>query len=292
MAVRLVTDSTSDLSADLANRWNVAVVPLYVNFVNKTMGGSIGPVGVVETLRDGVDISPDEFYRRLAISNPLPSTSQPSIQDFLDVYRAITEMGDDVISIHISSKLSGTCNSAVEAKKKLGGNAKIEIVDSGLASMGVGMAALAGARAIKKGSDFNTVLQEVWKSVSEYRLFFILDTLEYLEKGGRVGKAQSFLGSLLNIKAILTIQDGEILPFERVRNRNKALNRLVEIVEDRAPISELCIVDSTTPGDAAYLLERLSHLVVPTEIVSLRLGPTIGVHTGPGLVGVGVRLLS
>ena len=291
MAIRLVTDSTADLSPELAERWNIKVVPLYVNFASGRGEGTDAAEGI-ETLRDGVDISPDEFYRRLVESGVLPTTSQPSVQDFLEVYQELTKDGDEVISVHISSKLSGTSNSAVQAKERLGGDARVEVVDSGLASMGVGMTVLAGARAVESGADFDTALQEVRKASSELRIFFMVDTLVYLQKGGRLGKAQALLGSLLSIKPILTMRDGEIYPLERVRTRGKALHRLAEIVGEMAPIAELCVIHATTPQDAASLGEGLSHLLAPEKIISLRLGPTVGVHAGPGLVGVGVRLAS
>ena len=287
MAIRLVTDSTADLPPKLAEQWNIKVVPLYVNFAGR--GKNADSAEAIETLRDGVDIGPDEFYRRLVESSALPTTSQPSIQDFLEVYQELTKSGDKVISVHISSKLSGTCNSAVQARERLGGDARVEVVDSGLTSMGLGMAVMAGARAVESGADFDAALQEVRKAASESRVLFMVDTLAYLQKGGRLGKAQAFLGSLLGIKPILTMRDGELYPLERVRTRSKALHRLTEIVKEMAPIAELCVIHATTPQDATSLGEGLSHLLAPEKILSLRLGPTLGVHAGPGLVGVGVR---
>ena len=286
MAIRLVTDSTADLPPELVERWKIEVVPLYVNFI-----GNQGE-DAIETLKDGVDIDPDRFYRRLVESDVLPTTSQPSLQDFLEVYKRLTEDGDEIVSVHISSKLSGTYNSAIQAKEGLNGDARVEVVDSELASMGAGMAVLAGARAAEKGADIDTVLQEVGKAASELRIYFMVDTLEYLQKGGRIGKAQAFLGTLLGIKPILSLQEGEMHPLERVRTRRRAIQRLATIVEDLAPITELCVIHSTTPEDMDGLKASLSHLLPQDQIISTRLGPVVGAHVGPGLIGVAARSAS
>ncbi|MEE9261502.1 MAG: DegV family protein [Dehalococcoidia bacterium] len=291
MTIRLVTDSTADLPPELAEKWNIKVVPLYVNF-GQEEGDATPETGAIETLRDGVDIGPDEFYRRLVKSSVLPTTSQPTVQDFISVYQELTQKEDQVISVHISSVLSGTHNSAVQAKNSLGNSARVEVVDTTLASMGVGLAVLAGARAIESGANFDEVLKEIQEALSQLRIFFVVDTLEYLQKGGRIGRAQAFLGSLLSIKPILTMEGGEIQPLERVRTRGKALQRLSKIVEEMAPLSEACVIHNTTPEDVNYLKESLSHLLSQDKIVTARLGACLGVHVGPGLLGVAARSAS
>ena len=203
MTIRLVTDSTADIPADFIKRWNITVVPAYVNF-------SRGD-GKVETLRDGIDIDIDTFYERLVKSDPLPTTSQPTIEDFFQVYEKLSSLkGDTVISVHVSSKLSGTYNSAFQAREHILHSDRVEIIDSGSASMGLGMAVLAGARAIEAGATVSLVIETIENALSQMQTYFVLDTLEYLQKGGRIGKAQAFVGSLLSVKPILTLEDGEV----------------------------------------------------------------------------------
>jgi DegV family protein with EDD domain len=293
MGVTIVTDSTADLPAEEAKRWGVRVVPLYVNFQKADKG--------LETLRDGVDIGPDDFYRRLAQSNPLPTTSQPTVQDFLTVYQDEASKGNQVVSVHISSKLSGTVNSATQAidpstssglPRQVGvgpHSTRVVIVDSLLASMGLGIAALAAARLAKGGAGQEEAAAEARRAARETKVFFMVDTLEYLQKGGRIGRAQAFLGSLLNVKPILTLVEGEIHPMERVRTRGKALERLAGLAEEMGPAKEVWVCHSTTPQDAEALASRLGKLVEGGRVMVTRLGPVVGAHVGPGLVGVGVR---
>ncbi len=284
MAIRLVADSTADLPAGLVDGWNITIVPAYVNF-SRAGGG-------VETLRDGVEIDTDAFYKRLVESPTLPTTSQPSAQDFLEVYQDIIQKGDRVISVHISSKLSGTYNSATQAKAALKNPAAVEVVDSASASMGAGMTALAGARAIASGAGMDEALQEIREAAARMRIYFMVDTLEYLQKGGRIGKAQAFVGSLLSLKPILTIANGEISPLERVRTRRKALQRLSRIAEESGPISEACVIYNTTPQDLEPLRRSLGASLPPDSVITARVGAGVGVHTGPGVVGLVTRSAS
>lgn len=276
MAIKVITDSSADLPPQLAEQWNVAVVPLTIHFGQKTY-------------QDGVDLTPDEFYQRLTSSDQTPTTSQPSVGDFLRVYRPLTQSGDGLISIHISSKLSGTINSAVQAKAALDKGAPVEIVDSLHASMGLGLIVLAAARSAKAGVGLPGVLEEIRRAIAETHILFFLETLEYLHRGGRIGKAQALLGSLLGIRPILTLKEGEVHPVERTRTRDRAIQRLVEMTAELSPLQELCILHSTTPNDLETLQEKLSPLVPAEAVITSRFGPVIGTHVGPGALGVGVR---
>jgi len=211
MAIKIITDSTSDLPTDLAESLGIRVVPLYINFMEN--GNQI------QSLRDGIDLDTDEFYNRLGQESNLPTTSQPSVQDFTEVYQEYLENGDQIISVHVSSKLSGTWNSATQAHEQLGSNPNLVIMDSRLVSMGMGLAVLAGAHALNDGKSFEEVQEVIHAACNKLRLFCMVDTLEYLQKGGRLGKGAAFLGSLLSLKPILALTDGEIQPFERVRSR-------------------------------------------------------------------------
>ena len=278
MAVKLVTDSTWDLSRELAERWDITVVPCNVHFDD-------------DVYKDGIDIGPDEFYARLASSPRLPTTAQPSVNDFLQVYKGLADQGNDVISIHLSAKLSGTLNSALQAKNALespegAGATRIEIIDSQLTSTGLGLVTLAAAQMALAGGSYEEVASKIQDSLPLTHCYFLVDTLEYLQRGGRIGKASAFLGSLLNIKPILTLRDGEAHPAERVRTRERALHRLAEIVLGLAPAEYVSVAHSTTPDDAETLRQRLGGLVPGDAIVMARFGPAIGTYLGPGALGV------
>ena len=283
MAVKLVTDSTCDLPHDVARQWDITVVPCNVHFDD-------------DVYKDGIDIGPDEFYRRLASSSRLPTTAQPSVNDFLQVYKTLSDEGHDVISVHLSAKFSGTLNSAEQARQihfstrptGAGAPGRIEIIDSRLTSMGLGLVALAVARMVKDGASCDQVAGEIQATIARAHCYFLVDTLEYLQKGGRIGKASAFLGSLLNIKPILMIKDGEAHPVERVRTRERGLRRLAETMRDLGPAQFVSIMHSTTPQEAEVLKERLKDLVPPEEIIMARFGPVVGTYLGPGALGVGL----
>ncbi|MFQ5860834.1 MAG: DegV family protein [Dehalococcoidia bacterium] len=276
MAVQVVTDSTADLPPEEVRRWGIIVVPLNIHFDT-------------EVYRDGLDITPDAFYQRLVSSPRLPTTSQPSAGDFLEVYQRLLAEGYEVVSIHISSKLSGTLNSALAARQQIGPDCPVEIMDALQASVGLGLAALAAARAVQAGASRKETVEEVNRALPYIHFFGLLDTLEYLQKGGRIGKAQAFLGALLKIKPLLAIRDGEVHPLERVRTREKALARMVAVVRELAPVQELAVCYTTAPQEAEELRQRLSDLLPAEQILMSRIGPVVGTHCGPGAVGVGVR---
>ncbi len=280
MAIKLITDSTCDLPQEVANQWGITVVPCYVHFNE-------------EIYKDGIDLGPDEFYSRLVSSDALPTTAQPSVNDFVQVYQPLLAEGHDVVSIHLSAKFSGTLNSAIQARESLLSSqepkqGRIEIIDSQMTSMGLGLIVLDAARIIKLGVSCDEVLEQVRSCMARTHCYFLLDTLEYLKKGGRIGKASAFLGSLLNIKPILTIKEGEAHPFERARTRQRGLQRLVEIIGGLAPAEQMGILHSTTGEEAEALKERLSSLVPDGNIVVSRFGPVIGTYLGPGALGVSV----
>ena len=283
MALKIVTDSSCDLPPDLALSKGITVVPCYVYFGD-------------QEFKDGLDLGPDEFYERLVASSDLPTTSQPSVADFIDVYRALSDEGHDVVSIHLSAKLSGTLNSALQAREALmsdtssqaASGGRIEIIDSNLASMALGLVVLEAAEMVESGATCDQVVEGVNANLPLTHCQFTLDTLEYLQKGGRIGKASAFLGSLLSIKPILRVHDGEVHPVERVRTRQKALNKLEEIVRGLEPVRRLGVIYNTSPGEAEALRDRLSDLVPKEEIIMSRFGPAVGRYVGPNALGVGL----
>ena len=275
MAIRIVTDSTSDIPAALAEQLGVVVVPANV---------------VIDDVnyRDGIDMTSDEFYQRLVSGPRLPTTSQPSVGTFQAAYQEILEQGDEIVSIHVSGKLSGTVNSAEQAKASLGDSAPIEVVDSEAASIALTLIVMGAAEAVHGSSSRGEVAEQVRRDLSRTSAAFALDTLEYLQKGGRIGKAQAFMGSLLSVKPILTLVDGEVHPLERPRNHQRAMRRLQELTREKGTITRLGVIYSTDEEWAAELRDSLGDLLPAEQVVTARFGPALGTYVGPRAVGVAV----
>jgi DegV family protein with EDD domain len=276
MSIAVVTDSTSDLPVDIAKQHGVSVVPLNVHIED-------------ETYFDGVTISADEMYRRLPDQKVIPTTSAPSVGTFLEKYEELAKTHDEIISIHLSSKLSLTHNSAVQAVAELGSNGpRIEVIDTAQASMALGFTAVQVAEAIASGSTLDEVAA-LAKSASERAVFIgMVDTLEYLVRGGRIGKAQGFAGSILRVKPILTIREGEAHPLERARNRKKGIARVKSLVAEYAPLEKLSILYTTDEVDAQEIANEVASYEPDGEPVVAQLGPVVGNYLGPGMLGLGL----
>jgi len=275
MSIAVVTDSTSDLPVDIAKQHDISVVPLNVHIED-------------ETFLDGVTISADEMYRILPDQKVIPTTSAPSVGTYLEMYEKLSETHDEIISIHISSKLSLTYNSAVQAAAGLGSNGpRIEVVDTEQASMALGFTAVQVAEAIVGGSTLDEAVA-LAKSASKRAVFIgMVDTLEYLVRGGRIGKAQGFVGSILRVKPILTIREGEAHPLERVRNRKKGIARVKSLVAEYAPLEKLSILYTTDEVDAQEIANEVASYAPDGEPVVAQLGPVVGNYLGPGTLGLG-----
>ena len=276
MTVKIVTDSSADLPAQLVQELGITIVPLYVRFGEKVY-------------RDRVDISEDEFYQRLLHDPVHPSTIQPTPQDFASVYQKLSPKADGIVSIHMSAKLSGTYNSALQGKEMIEKGCPIEVVDSQTTSMGLGLIDIAAAIVAKAGEGLPTVMEEVKQAIPNIRLLFLLDTLEYLLLGGRIGKAKALLGSILNVKPVLTLKDGEVVPAGQVRSRGKGIDRLFDFVKSASNIQDLAVVYNTTPDEAQALEERIGTIFTKEQIKLARVGPMLGVHSGPGALAVALR---
>ena len=278
MAIRIVTDSAADLPPELVRQWDITVVPCNV---------VVGDV----SYKDGVDISADEFYRKLVANPQLPTTSQPSAADFQAVYEELVEQGHSIVSIHLSAKLSGTLNSAEQARDSIGA-ADIQIIDSQLASIPMGLVVLAAAQLAQNGGSSQEIADQVRRDLPLTQCYFLLDTLEYLQKGGRIGKAQAFLGNMLNVKPILGLRDGEVHPVERPRNRQRGIRRLLELAHQAAPLRQLAVIYSTEPEVAVELRLGLTDLLPEDQIVTTRYGATLGTYLGPKAVGLALTRAS
>ncbi len=269
--VRIVTDSTADLTPEQQRAAGITVVPLNVHFGD-------------EVFRDHVDLSTDEFFRRLKASPQLPRTSQPSVGAFEEAYRSLRQGGDEIVSVHLSSKVSGTYNSALMAAQSVG-EGKIDVVDSLSTSMALGFIALEGAKLARAGRDRQAVAECLRGLVPKARVICVVDTLTYLERGGRIGKARALLGSLLNVKPILQLKDGEVVPLGRARGRPQALSRLVELLERDGKVSQLAIMHGAAHTDAEQLRERVASSYPSVDIQLTEIGAVLGTHTGPGVIG-------
>jgi DegV family protein with EDD domain len=276
MRVKVVTDSTADLPPQLAKELGITIVPVYLRFGD-------------EVYRDRVDISEDEFYHRL-LHNPIhPSTTQPSPQDFVDVYKNLARGADGIISIHVSSKLSGTYNSALRGKEVVGKECPIEVIDSQVVTMGLGQLALAAYTIAESKKSLQQVVEGVKQMIPSIHLLGLLDTLKYLALGGRIGKVQALLGSVLSVKPILTIRNGELVPAGRVRSRAKGIDILFDFVKNAVDIQDLAIVYNTAPDEAQAFIERIGSIFPKERIRLARLGPALGVHTGPSILFVALQ---
>ncbi len=276
--VAIVTDSTHYLTRDLVDRAGVVEVSLYLH-----SGG--------RAERELACTDYDAFYGALADGGSLPTTSQPSIGDFVAAYEPLLESGSDVVSIHLSGGLSGTPEAARQAKAMLeerGAPGRIEVIDSHSAGGGLGCVVLAAAAAARSGGDAQTVLERARTAREAMRLWFCLDTLEYLQRGGRIGRAAAWIGGALQIKPILSVES-EITPVERVRTAGRGFERMVEYMRElREDGSDAWVVQHVqAPERAAALADRGRELFGSEPIWVSEIGPVIGTYTGPGLLGVG-----
>lgn len=276
MVVKVVTDSTADLPYQLTNELGITVVPVYLRFGD-------------EIYRDRVDISEDEFYQRLLHDPVHPSTMQPSPQDFVHVYKDLAQEADGIISIHVTSKLSGTYNSALRGKELVEKECPIEVIDSQVVTMGLGQLAIVANTIAESGKSLQQVVEEVKQIIPSIHVLGLLDTLKYLALGGRIGKVQALLGSVLSVRPMLTIKDGELVPAGRVRNRNRGIDRLFDFVKNAVDVQDLAIIYNTIPDEAQALLGRMGSVFPEEKIRLARLGPALGVHGGPGILFVSLR---
>lgn len=276
MKVQVITDSTCDMPEDLKKELGIRTVPIYLRFGDKTY-------------RDGIDISIDEFYSKLSSSPLHPATSQPNPEDFASVYKEYCDSANGIVSIHISSKISGTFNSAKIAKKTMESHCPVEIIDSKFNSAGLGLVVTAAARMAKSGAEFLEVINEAKKTINQVGMFGMFETMKYLARSGRVNKTITAAANILHIMPLLTFHDGDIVRAGLVRTINKGVDRIYEYVKNNKPIVELTIVHSQVAEKAAQLKKRLSEFIQEERIIVTELGAGLGIHGGPGVLLVAIR---
>ncbi len=273
--VAIVTDSTADLPPEIAQKYSIEIVPLYVH-----IGDS--------TFRPGVNLTNEQFIYRLQSSVSMPTTEPPTVQDFQEIYQRLLHKYDQIISIHISKHLSETCQRALAARDALG-NPNIHVMDSMSVSAGLGLIVMEAARRASEGQPVEAIIKQIEAMAIHHRLYFVVNTLEYLHKGGRIGGARALLGTALQMKPILILQGGQIEPLETVRTKPKAVARLRQLVIDnllgRACI-HLGIAHCATPDEARRLEADLVSIVEPTRLLFCEIGPVVATHGGPGVLGV------
>lgn len=273
MTVAIVTDSTADLPPNLAEELDVRVVPLTVSFGT-------------ESYLDGVTIKGEEFYQRLQSEKVFPTTAQPSVGAFVEAYRDLAQRAEGILSIHLSSTLSGTYNSAVQAEAELAGSgAPISVIDSRHVSMGLGLIVVELAKAARDGAGVPALNRLAEDLIPRTRIYFMVDTLEYLHRGGRIGRASAFLGSLLRFHPLCEIKDGAVEPLERPRSRRKGIQRLRELADDAKPVAAASVVGSADPDAARALADGIADICADRGVIVSEFGPVVGAHAGPGTIG-------
>jgi len=275
-SVAIITDSTSDLLPEAAARHGIITVPLNVHFGD-------------QVLRDQIDITTDEFMRRMADAPKLPTTSQPSVGAFEAAFRVAAKTHREAVCVLISSRLSGTIQSATIAAANVGDLIRIEIVDTLNVSYGLGFQVLRAAELAEQGKTAAEIAAQLRSERTAYHIVFFVETLEHLRRGGRIGKAAQLVGSLLQLRPLLRIDEGQVVPFERTRTRSKAIDALVAFANSFGAIEELGIIYNTTPDEARKLAERVAPLTPGREVTVAQLGPVVATHIGPDVLGLIVR---
>jgi len=276
MKIAVVTDSTAYIPTDLVQKHNIHIVPLSVNFGD-------------ETYREDIDLTSEQFYEKLKHTKTLPTTSQPAIGAFIELYESLEDAGyDAVISIHLSKKFSGTYEAAKSAGNMM---ERLEVYpyDSELSAMPQGFSAIRTAELISEGADVETILNELDRMKANTHSYFMVDDLSHLQRGGRLTGAQAVLGSLLNIKPILHIVDGVIEPFEKVRTRKRALNRIMKMLEEDVQtkrVKRVVFIHANDEASALSLRDQFQEKHPEIETIISHFGPVIGTHLGEGSLGI------
>ena len=275
MGLRIVTDSSCDLPQDIVETLDITVVPCNVHFG-------------ADVYRDGVDIRAEEFYDRLATGSVHPTTSQPAVGDIVETYQKVGKEADEVLSLHISSKLSVTFHSAELARDEIKGGPRIEVADSLQVSLGLGLMVMEVARIAKDGGSLEEAMAFLNAEKADFTSYCSVDTLEYLVRGGRASRFQGFFGSLLDIKPVIQVRDGETHPVDRVRTRKRALQRLAAVVAAGSDVKALGIVHSVCPEEAEALAAACADYFPRDKMSVAQFSAVMGVHLGPRAIGIGL----
>jgi DegV family protein with EDD domain len=271
--VKIVTDSLSDISPEKAKELGIAVVPLNVHFGDNVY-------------KDGIELPPDEFYKKLVEGSVFPTTSAPPPGVFAELFTNLAKETNEIIAIMASDKISAVHESALQGKALVKVNCKIEVINTRWLIGAEAILVILALEAAKSGANLEAIVDLVKKAMPRLHALMMFDTLEYLKRGGRIGKAQAFLGSLLKIHPILTLKDGEVHPFERARNRAQAKDILINYIKKFSKLDRVVVEHATTPEESEEMIERLSVFVPKNLIIRSRVGSVIGTHAGPHILAV------
>jgi len=275
LKIAVVTDSTAYIPENLLKKYHIHTVPLSVVFGE-------------ETFREEIDISTEGFYQKVKDSKDLPSTSQPAIGTFIELFEELAKSHDAIISVHLSKKLSGTYDAALSAGEMVK-NSNVHAYDSGLSAMPQGFYAIAAAEMAQEGKTVEEILAKLDDMKNKTRSYFMVDDLSHLQRGGRLSNAQAILGSLLNIKPVLHLVDGQIVPFEKIRTRKKAIKRIMGMLEEDAKggkIKRVVFIHANNEQAAITLRDSFTEKYSDIETILSYFGPVIGTHLGEGSIGV------
>jgi DegV family protein with EDD domain len=275
MTVRIVTDSVADLPPAVARELGITVIPLVLRFG-------------AESYRDGIDLTPEQFYKKLQTSRAFPATSVPPPESYVEAYDRLAEQADAIVVLTVSARLSATHEVAVQAIGHMKKKCRVEVIDSEMATMAEGFIVIKAARAAKDGARLDEVMKVAYQNIPRANFLAAFDTLEYLRRGGRIGKAQAFLGSMLKVNPLIALKDGLVEPAGRTRSRAKAIDHLYDFAAHYTNIEEMAVADTACPEEAEALVERLGAIFPPERIYRSKMTPVIGTHTGPGLLLVAV----
>ena len=275
MAVKIVTDSLGDIPSEVAEELGISVIPINVIFGNISY-------------RDGVDLTTEQFYDKLATSKILPTTIVPPLGVFTDTYDKLAEETNEILVITNSHKLSASYEAALYAREQMKRKCRVEVVDSQSAVMAQGLIVIAAAKAASAGANLGEVVDVTRKNIPRADVRVAFDTLEYLRRGGRIGKAKTFLGTVLKVSPILGLRDGEVYPFAREHSRAKAIDYLYDFAASYSNIEGIAVEDATTPDEADELVERLTSKFPKEHIYRSKVSPVVGAHVGPQVLGVAV----
>ncbi|HUT96783.1 MAG TPA: DegV family protein [Dehalococcoidales bacterium] len=275
MTVKIITDSSASIPAPVVEELGITVIPSLIRFGE-------------EVYRDGIDLTTEQFYERLTTDKTYPTTSVPTPQSFVDAYNKLAEEADEIAVITISHKLSAVGDVALQAIDLIEKKPRIEVIDSTWALMSEGLIVITAARAAKDGAGLDEVMALVRRNIPRTDLRMAFDTLKYLERGGRIGKAQALLGSMLKINPILGLKDGEIYPVGREHSRSKAVENLYNFVNSFSHIEEMAIGDGTTPDEADALVERLNDKFPAERVFRFKVTAAVGAHVGPHVLAVAI----
>lgn len=273
--VAVVTDSTADLPADLIEQLGITVVPL-----NVRIGGN--------SYEDRVTITPDDFMRMLAENNDMPMTSAPSVGRFANEYERLSQNHDQILSIHISSKLSGTYNSACTASDLFINGPEIRVIDSTTASMGMGLVVKRAAELARDGSTIEEIEAQVTRMIARTHVIFLVDTLEHLRRGGRIGRAAEIIGSVLQLKPLLRIEEGIVVPQARTRTHARAVQGMVQLINELPRIDSAAVLHTAGADDIGTLVDCLAPKVPEDTLIITELSPVLSAHIGPKGLGVAI----